>query len=496
MIPLDIRAEKRYEADIPEEEEKQCRLPELFKHTTGIEEEYKANKACLRNAAIFKECSAKFVEVLADQVSHKMFQPGEDIMVEGELGDSMYILSRGEVEIIVGGTCVTVLDDGAIFGEMAAMCKNPAAGKRTATVRAKTLCDCRVTYRHVLLQTLSLFKADAAMMEAEVERRLDDLRAKGKLPPIKTHDFQKPGEFQMRHGSVMEGHVEKSTAARLASFVADKRLSQMPAGSSGQLAAQLSKLQLPFRILRKGTSSQSLSERSVSSVSDNEALKDDRENEQRPCPALDFEVTKTAPSQTNSEAKQDVHDTRFKSEDLVAALSWPRLDIQNISPQDQEGSHPAEEAELKHREFDSSAVAEVRTPLSPRSPRSPRLQVLKTHPLGRSDSSGPVTKEGLAMAEAGALRVSSKTAVARGVAPSMDLEVFQKSFTERLNRPTMCARARRIPCIADTPKRGPGKLAVWQDAFHPNSGSPEPMPSLWRDFTRARGQLKDSELAC
>merc|ERR1719454_2605867 len=100
----------------------------------------------------------------------------------------------------------------------------------------------------------------------------------------------------------------------------------------------------------------------------------------------------------------------------------------------------------------------------PLSPRSLRMQALKLHPLGRADSivngsSRPATKEGIAMAEAGALRVSSKEALTE-----LDHGVLQDSvsFMQRLSKPTMCARARRIPSIANTPKkRGPGK-AAWQ----------------------------------
>eukprot|EP00931_Biecheleriopsis_adriatica_P043728 TRINITY_DN24987_c0_g1_i1.p1 TRINITY_DN24987_c0_g1~~TRINITY_DN24987_c0_g1_i1.p1 ORF type:complete len:721 (-),score=119.86 TRINITY_DN24987_c0_g1_i1:144-2273(-) len=148
-------------------------------------DELNAMKASLNQVTLFKECSSKFVDTLAEHVNHRLFEPGVIILKEGDYGDSMYILSRGEVDIIIGEATVATLRDGSVFGEMAAICKNPAVAKRTATVRAKTLCDCRVTYRDDLLKLFTRFKSDAKIIEAEVERRLEELRAKGKLPSKK-----------------------------------------------------------------------------------------------------------------------------------------------------------------------------------------------------------------------------------------------------------------------------------------------------------------------
>lgn len=141
-----------------------------------------ATQDALAKVPLFRQCSTKFVEMLAEQVDRVVVQAGTDIMREGEYGDSMYILSRGQVEIIMNGQAVAVLSDGSVFGEMAAICRNPAVARRMATVRAKTLCDCRVAYREALLRAMALFRQDASVIEAEVTRKLEDLRQKGQLP--------------------------------------------------------------------------------------------------------------------------------------------------------------------------------------------------------------------------------------------------------------------------------------------------------------------------
>jgi glucose-6-phosphate 1-dehydrogenase len=61
---------------------------------------------------------------------------GETIITKGETGREMYFLLRGEVEVIsANGT--TILRDGDVFGEIAVLLSQA----RTATVRAKTICD-------------------------------------------------------------------------------------------------------------------------------------------------------------------------------------------------------------------------------------------------------------------------------------------------------------------------------------------------------------------
>lgn len=148
-------------------------------------DELRAMKSSISEVPLFQNCSPKFVEAIAEQVSHRLFTPGVDIMTEGEYGDSMYILHRGDVEVIIGGTTVCTLSDGAVFGEIAALCKNPLLARRTATIRALTLCDCRVTYRDSLLKVMSRFKGDEEIVSRKLETRIVELQKMGKLPSQK-----------------------------------------------------------------------------------------------------------------------------------------------------------------------------------------------------------------------------------------------------------------------------------------------------------------------
>ena len=66
------------------------------------------------------------------------FRAGADIVVEGDLSGSFYIVVRGRVEVLRQNERVAVLDDGDYFGEIALLTGLP----RTATVRALTGSTC------------------------------------------------------------------------------------------------------------------------------------------------------------------------------------------------------------------------------------------------------------------------------------------------------------------------------------------------------------------
>ena len=78
------------------------------------------------------------VPQIADALVRQTFEPGEDIITEGEKGDSFYILEDGKVDIYTKNVgFIRTLGPGCTFGEVALQ-KNVL---RTATCRAKSLCN-------------------------------------------------------------------------------------------------------------------------------------------------------------------------------------------------------------------------------------------------------------------------------------------------------------------------------------------------------------------
>ncbi len=66
----------------------------------------------------------------------KSVAAGEAIFKAGEIGDLMYSVKEGEVDVLVGGRVVETVGPGGILGEMALIDRQP----RSATAVAKTDC--------------------------------------------------------------------------------------------------------------------------------------------------------------------------------------------------------------------------------------------------------------------------------------------------------------------------------------------------------------------
>jgi glucose-6-phosphate 1-dehydrogenase len=92
----------------------------------------------LKKATLFKDGEPLLLSQVIMALHPRMVVPGEQIIKKGDIGREMYVLARGEVEVLDdAGKVVKVLKDGDFFGEIGVLTSMP----RTATVRAKTGCD-------------------------------------------------------------------------------------------------------------------------------------------------------------------------------------------------------------------------------------------------------------------------------------------------------------------------------------------------------------------
>lgn len=105
----------------------------------------------IRNTAIFSDLKEKELELIKNIVKEVKFNEGETIMQEGEIGDTMYIMVKGEVEVSKNLTMKfgeeeyksteKILsrlssNDHAVFGEMALIGKET----RSASIIARSEC--------------------------------------------------------------------------------------------------------------------------------------------------------------------------------------------------------------------------------------------------------------------------------------------------------------------------------------------------------------------
>jgi glucose-6-phosphate 1-dehydrogenase len=92
----------------------------------------------LKKVALFKDGDPLFLEQVIMALRAKQVAAGELVIEKGRLAQNMYLLARGEVEVLDdAGKVLKVLKDGDIFGEIGILLSMP----RTANVRAKTGLD-------------------------------------------------------------------------------------------------------------------------------------------------------------------------------------------------------------------------------------------------------------------------------------------------------------------------------------------------------------------
>jgi len=88
----------------------------------------------LRGLSCFAGLSTAQLWELLEGGAWVIFAPGEQIMREGDVGDSFYALSSGQVDIVKDERLVNTIGRGSYFGEVALLMEVP----RTATVTART----------------------------------------------------------------------------------------------------------------------------------------------------------------------------------------------------------------------------------------------------------------------------------------------------------------------------------------------------------------------
>lgn len=153
------------------------------------------------NGVDFSGCNPGFLKQLAVCLEPRTFKTGDNILIEGEEGYLMYFLLRGSVEVVVGDQQkrVAVLKEGSTFGEMALF----GMPRRTATIRAMEMCDCRVVNYHdfnVILQRFPEERVYFASLAQERQLQLDEMK-----PPSTPHVASHSGGAKERRLAATNG---------------------------------------------------------------------------------------------------------------------------------------------------------------------------------------------------------------------------------------------------------------------------------------------------
>jgi len=93
----------------------------------------------LQRSRLFEGLIPEEIDMLAELTQKKTYQPGEVVFEQGDIGDSLFLLVEGQVDVVQkrqddSEHVIALLEAPAFFGEMSLIDKE----YRSATIRAKT----------------------------------------------------------------------------------------------------------------------------------------------------------------------------------------------------------------------------------------------------------------------------------------------------------------------------------------------------------------------
>jgi voltage-gated potassium channel len=97
------------------------------------------NKSIIEKVPLFIGADPNMVREVIFKLKPSIFIPGDAICTFGEIGEKMYFINKGTVEVVSpdGKQVYAILKEGDFFGEIALLLKQP----RNATIRSVDYCD-------------------------------------------------------------------------------------------------------------------------------------------------------------------------------------------------------------------------------------------------------------------------------------------------------------------------------------------------------------------
>ena len=126
------------------------------------------NRDILERVPLFKEGGPVVLHNLAMMLKPVVHEAGETIIREGDTGNEMYFVCRGQVEVLDrAGKLLGTLSDGEFFGEISLLLSQP----RTASVRAATACNLFVLHKADFDRVLKDHPQFAGSLRETVKKR-------------------------------------------------------------------------------------------------------------------------------------------------------------------------------------------------------------------------------------------------------------------------------------------------------------------------------------
>jgi CRP-like cAMP-binding protein len=126
----------------------------------------------LRSVELFHHVPDEVLVWVAQTAREVEFVAGERFIVQGDTGDSLYVVIDGSVDIVLDGKgTIATRGPKSVLGEMAILSSQPRTASCVAATPCYTLQIAREEFLHLLTETPEL----ALGIIEELVRRIDDL---------------------------------------------------------------------------------------------------------------------------------------------------------------------------------------------------------------------------------------------------------------------------------------------------------------------------------
>lgn len=115
-----------------------------------------------QNVKFFSSMNLTLISFISRKLSAERYKKDQEIITKGDIGDCMYIIYKGIVEVIIEGRVgePILIDPGKVFGETALQNSEP----RNATIVARSDVECMVLhksdYRNVIFESKNLERSN------------------------------------------------------------------------------------------------------------------------------------------------------------------------------------------------------------------------------------------------------------------------------------------------------------------------------------------------
>lgn len=106
--------------------------------------------AALERVSLFGGLSKKTLQQIATMCHQHTFEPGEDIVTQGDSSGRFYMIISGNAEVRVNGHVINMLGPGQHFGEYAVIDREPRTASVVATTEVHAFSLASITLRPLL----------------------------------------------------------------------------------------------------------------------------------------------------------------------------------------------------------------------------------------------------------------------------------------------------------------------------------------------------------